>query len=245
VTYINILKSKLSNYIKKPLEAANAYDLWASKYDEENDNLVFDLEGEILDSILGKAELKNKIILDYGCGTGRNRETLLSFKPKNIIGCDVSKEMLGKLKVKFPDEEVFLIDNPGKPELPIAGNSFDIIFSTLVIAHSKNIKKVFELWERLLKKNGEIILTDLHPEVLSKGGKRTFNLENKTYEVKNYIHSIYEIKNICSEFNLKISELLEKHIDENVKSFYERNNALHIYEKFKGLPLVYGMLIRK
>jgi hypothetical protein len=33
----------------------------------------------------------------------------------------------------------------------------------------------------------------------------------------------------------------EEIIDENVKSFYVKKNALHVYDKLKGIPYIYGL----
>ena len=39
--------------------------------------------------------------------------------------------------------------------------------------------------------------------------------------------------------------LIEKRIDESAKPFYEAQNAMNVYEKWKGTPVIYGMLLKK
>ncbi len=240
---IKKLAYNLFHHNPKPMDPEKAYDLWAKEYDSEEDNLVFFFENEILNNLLEKINLNGTMILDYGCGTGRNWERLFLHNPKEIIGCDVSKVMLEQLKKKFPDAQTYYLEKDKLP--PISSQSVDVIFSTLVIAQIENLKEIFSHWDKLLKPNGKIIITDLHPKILAAGGKRTFKANGKEYEIKNYEHSLEEIEKICSTLELKILETQERYINENVIDFYKRKNALHIFQRFKGLPLVYGMLIEK
>ena len=38
---------------------------------------------------------------------------------------------------------------------------------------------------------------------------------------------------------------VEKYIDENVRLFYEKQDALHVYEKYYGYPVIYGLHLKK
>ena len=100
----------------------------------------------------------------------------------------MSEGMLKMLQQKFPQAETHHLINDELKELE--NESCDIIFSTLTIAHIENAEKALQEWNRILKPGGEIIITDYHPSALAKGGKRTFNHNDKTIAVKNYVHSI-------------------------------------------------------
>jgi hypothetical protein len=77
--------------------------------------------------------------------------------------------------------------------------------------------------------------------LLSKGGTRTFNHNNKSLTIENYIHTITEIEEQLSPYGFKTVSLIEKNIDDEVKHFYIKHNALNVYEKFKGIPFIYGI----
>ena len=237
------IKSFTLSITKRPINPRKAYNIWAEIYDSGDDNLVFQMEEKILNSLIKNIDLSGKSILDYGCGTGRNWEKLISYKPNKITGCDVSIKMLQQLQSKYPGSEIYLIKNSS--EFPVQLGTIDIIFSTLVIAHIKDLRKTFREWNRLLKPGGIILITDLHPAILSAGGKRIFEKDGKSIAIKNYIHSIDKIKILCDAFNWEVAGFEESFISEETKIFYEKKNALNIYERFYGLPLVYGILIRK
>ena len=121
----------------------------------------------------------------------------------------------------------------------------DCIVSTLTIAHIQNAKQAIIEWHRVLKPGGHIIVTDYHPYALAKGGKRTFSYHKKTISVKNYVHTLETVQNIVRQLPLQRLRLVEKTIDESAKPYYEKQNALDVYEVWKGTPVIYGMLLKK
>ena len=132
-----------------------AYNKWASHYDDEEDNLMLLYDSKIQELLLSSINIKDKFILDYGCGTGRNWNNILKKNPEKITGCDISKEMLKRLKDKFPNADVHLLK---KNELSFAREkSIDLLLSTLVLAHIKNVGKLFVEWDKILKLNSDIV----------------------------------------------------------------------------------------
>ncbi|OFY93395.1 MAG: hypothetical protein A3K10_07735 [Bacteroidetes bacterium RIFCSPLOWO2_12_FULL_31_6] len=227
---------------RQSLNSADAYNKWAENYDEEQNNLMLYYDKIILSAILNKVDPTGKNILDYGCGTGRNWKEILN-NSGMITGCDISKEMLERLKIKYPDADVHLLKNDKLTFLP--DNSVDILISTLVVAHIKNLEPIFIEWDRVIKENGEIIITDFHPTLLEKGGERTFNHKNEIFKIKNYIHNISEIVNLLGKFGFRRIQLIEQNINEEVRPFYESRNSVKVYEKFYNSPFIYGILLRR
>lgn len=159
---------------RNPLKA---YKLWADCYDDEKDNLILCYDEIILRKLLELVKLKGKTILDFGSGTGRNWNEFIKYYPQRIIGCDISPEMINRLKYKFPDAETYLIRNEKldflKPKV------CDVVISTLVISHIKDIKSLFQEWDRLLKDAADLIITDFHPDLFTKGGPEHLNMKER------------------------------------------------------------------
>ena len=101
--------------------------------------------------------LKGKKVLDVGCGTGRWSKLLIK-KGGDVLGIDSSKDMLKvankveKLKTKYMDAR--------KINLP--ANSFDLVFSSMMLTHLKDYKKAIEQMIKVLKPGGILIVSDLH-----------------------------------------------------------------------------------
>jgi len=231
------------NLVPKTASPDVAFDLWATDYDLQPDNMMLAWDEEIFSNLINNMDLRNKIIADIGCGTGRHWNKILKRKPKRLIGFDVSEGMLKMLKEKFPMAETHHLKNDQLKELE--NESCDIIFSTLTIAHIQNAEKALQEWNRILRSGGEIIITDFHPTALAKGGKRTFNHNGKTIAVKNYVHSIDKLKAIARQLHWEVLRLIEKSIDISARPFYEKQNALQVYESWKGMPIIYGIHLKK
>jgi ubiquinone/menaquinone biosynthesis C-methylase UbiE len=242
--------SGIKNILRKPFARAqkltnpeDAYNLWAASYDSQPDNLMLALDEHLFSNLIQGISLKEKMIADIGCGTGRHWRKLMSREPKKLIGFDVSDSMLAMLKNKFPHADTKKLNNNFL--IGLENESIDIIISTLTIAHIENAEEAFNEWGRVLKPNGEIIITDYHPAALSKGGNRTFKYNDETVAVKNNIYPVSEIKKIFEQLGMQVLRIIEKKIDESVKHYYEKHNALHLYQQFQGIPIIYGIHLKK
>ena len=219
-----------------------AYDLWAASYDNQPNNLMLSLDTSLFTELLGDIVITNKRVIDIGCGTGRHWNKLLEKQPASLTGYDVSEEMLLVLKQKFPGQETIRLTGT---QLNRHDNSCDIIISTLAIAHIENIKAALQEWHRVLKPGGEMIITDYHPEALQKGGTRTFSHKGRLIAVKNYIHPVEALVKEAKQLEMDILRFADRKIDDSVKSWYESQNALPIFEKFTGIPIIYGIHLKK
>ncbi|MFH0773111.1 MAG: class I SAM-dependent methyltransferase [bacterium] len=92
------------------------------------------------------------IILDVGCGTGKNMENLSHYG--DVWGVDISKDALmfckkrGIKQIKMGDVE----------HLPFPNNTFNIVCVLDVLEHTDENSSIKEI-KRVLKNNGFVILT--------------------------------------------------------------------------------------
>jgi len=224
-------------------EVAEAYDIWSDFYDFQPGNLMLDLDEQILTDLLENVNLKDRVIADIGCGTGRHWSRLYDKNPSAIIGFDVSSGMLSQLRQKFPAADSHLITDDRISILPDA--SIDFLLSTLTLAHIKDPREAIHSWSRVLKKGGQALITDFHPVMLQKGGRRSFPYEGRTLSVVNYIHPLKSLKDIFQQYGMFLIRQEEKWMDESVKHYYTTQGALPVFNRFKGTPIIYGLLLNK
>jgi len=220
-----------------------AYDLWSADYDQQTGNLVLALDEAVFSDLIKFIDLRGARIVDVGCGTGRHWKTLLDKNPLQITGYDVSEGMLSRLQAKFPGANTHHLSGHSLRETRT--NSTDLVISTLVLAHMDHLDDVLREWSRILKPGGEILLTDYHPVALAKGSNRTFRHGNKLMAVRNFIHPVASIRELAAQLEMREMHFTERSIDESTKSYYAKKNALHVFEQFKGVPIVYGMHLKK
>jgi len=124
------------------------------KYSEKH---IYFIEGDAVSPILEKlfTGLKEFSIIDLGCGDGRilyelNRKGMLT-NAKRIVGVDVSKERIERLKVFCPFAEGLVGD---VCDLKIPDGSFDVAISSQVIEHVRDDAKMLREIRRILKPKG-------------------------------------------------------------------------------------------
>jgi ubiquinone/menaquinone biosynthesis C-methylase UbiE len=228
---------------KKDTEPADAYDQWAAEYDSQPDNLMLAMDEGITAALLEGIAMQPEIIADIGCGTGRHWDKLRKKRPQRILGYDVSAGMLARLKEKYPEAETCLLRDQHLPGLE--NDSCDLVISTLTIAHIRNFQEALKEWARVLKPGGCLLITDYHPVALDRGARRTFRYRRRTISIRNYIHPIEKINEAAGQLGLVRLRFIEREIDEAVKPFYEKQQALAVYKKFYGTPIIYGILLMK
>ncbi|WP_183564841.1 class I SAM-dependent methyltransferase [Mucilaginibacter sp. SP1R1] len=242
-TIKNYIRSKIAAPAVTEKSVVEAYDLWAADYDMQPDNLMLYLDGRLFSTFMDQIVIADKQIADIGCGTGRHWPVIFSKRPAGLTGFDVSGGMLNKLKNKYPKASTHLITDNLFSTVPDA--MFDVIVSTLTVAHIEHIEEAIQAWGRLLKSGGEMIITDFHPHTLAFGGKRTFKYNNSVMAVRNYVHPIYTIKEVLLNNGFHLLNQEEIKIDDSMKPFYVKQNALHVFEKYKGFPVIYGIHLKK
>ncbi len=125
-------------------------------------------------SKLNLAKYKNKKILDAGCGIGFWTRQY-SKHNLNVTALDLSVESLkiNKISLNLFNLNASLI-NGNIEELPFKSCSFDHIVCDGVIHHSPDTEKCIEELHRVLKKEGSLILSLYHRNILLKS-KLVFN----------------------------------------------------------------------
>ncbi|MBU3958080.1 MAG: class I SAM-dependent methyltransferase [Nanoarchaeota archaeon] len=148
---------------------------------EKTRKVLFEIEEKYLLPIL--PNLKNKNVLDVGCGTGRCANIFVK-KGAGIIGIDTSREMIEIAKRKIKNAKFKIMD---ARKLDFPDNCFDFVFSSLMLSHLRDWKKSVKEIIRVAKKDGCIIISDIHGAV---GGGKTRSMKflgnEKVFSINQY-----------------------------------------------------------
>jgi hypothetical protein len=96
-----------------------------------------------------------------------------------------------------------------------------------------------------LSTNGEILITDFHPILLALGGRRSFTVDGSPQYIRNHIHQVDHVAGYFEGLGYEINELRQVYIDEALKPWYATRNAMHVYNKFEGIPVIYGLHVKR
>ncbi len=101
-----------------------------------------------------KKDLKNKLVLDAGCGMGRFSEVVLDYGAE-VIGVDLSLSVEAAYKNLGKRKKCHLIQ-ADIFNLPFKLNTFDAVFSIGVLHHTPSTKTAFMNLPPLVKKQGKL-----------------------------------------------------------------------------------------
>jgi ubiquinone/menaquinone biosynthesis C-methylase UbiE len=97
-----------------------------------------------------------KSILDIGCGEGHFIKIISERYPAKLVGLDISKDNIDYARRLVPKAR-FIAGDASK--LPFIAHSFDCIILLEVLDHFERENTVLSEVKRVLKKDGEIILS--------------------------------------------------------------------------------------
>ena len=136
----------------------------SKNYYEENDiyeifSIAEDYPNKIYKILLPK--IKNKVVLDLGCGTGKFMQKFYKETTK-YYGLDLSSQQLNIAKRKVNSNLAEFICCSAE-NIPLPDNSIDVIISTWVLGTILEIdrrNKVLKEMKRVLKKDGNNYLVE-------------------------------------------------------------------------------------
>lgn len=113
-------------------------------------------------------DIKNKTVLDIGCGFGW-LEYRLKDKVKKIIGVDINEDDIRQAKNEIKSDKVSFLVGSGL-KLPIKSNSIDVVVASEVVEHlPKDSEEIFfKEISRVLKIKGKLLLTTPFNDIRSK-----------------------------------------------------------------------------
>lgn len=160
----------------------HAVDWFSKIMGETGDTLNKEVIGPTLFQVLGS--LKNKTLLDVGCGSGYLSAELAN-TAKQVVATDFSSEFIDLCKKKYRNKSnlVFRLQDITK-EFQFKDQSFDIVLAKMVLQYVKDLHNFAEESARVIKKRGRVIVVVDHPfhrqfyYAQSLAGKRGLSFDN-------------------------------------------------------------------
>jgi len=133
-----------------------------------------------------------KVVIDIGCGEGYG-PYLLSKSAKRVIGIDIAPEVIehARKKYNFPNLTFETMD---VKELKFPDDSSDLIVSLQVIEHLPEELPFLKEIARVLKKDGEAVLSTPNRKTISPGSLKPIN----PFHFREYTPS--EFRELLSDF---------------------------------------------
>lgn len=102
-------------------------------------------------------DLKDKEVLDIGCGNGEIIGEVYNQGVKCVFGIDIDEQAIQNCKELNVGKGIFL--KKGNAEnIPFSDESFEVVYSIGLLEHFENPSKFLSEAKRVLKPNGELLI---------------------------------------------------------------------------------------
>lgn len=165
------------------------------------------------EKVLNLISKERKYILDLASGKGIMSNKLLD-KGHKVTSIDI------KSQSKYP---LNFIKSDLNKDFPLRNDLFDLVVAVEIIEHLENPRHFLREIKRVLKPNGELIITT--PNITHWKARLKFLLTgiNWCFRDIDYIESghitpvkLKDFENICKELNLKIEEVTYNNSNKNI-----------------------------
>lgn len=146
------------------------YEQWSATYDQPL--RLFPIEEPPMRALIDS--IPSGTVLDAACGTGRY-STFLAERGHTVIGVDQSDAMLAIARRKLAAADFRRGDLTA---LPLPANSVDAAVCALALVHVRDLSAALREFARVLRPGGRLIISDVHPFLVSLGWQAQFPAED-------------------------------------------------------------------
>jgi ubiquinone/menaquinone biosynthesis C-methylase UbiE len=194
------------------------YRRWASTYDQ-SPNPIVALETRCVSKWIENRP--GQRLIDVGCGTGR------WIKATGGIGVDLSEEMLAHAQAPGRIVQADAL------RLPFASGIADVVLCSLTLGYLFPARAAVNEMRRVTRPGGVVIVTDVHPEAISRGWKHSFRSESVVYEIENRPYSLEDLPQEGLE------ETRSVFLGEPERPIFERAGKLDYFAEACRMPAIW------
>jgi malonyl-CoA O-methyltransferase len=218
-----------TEFERREVSAAEGYARWANHYDQELNPLIA-VEEPRVDAILGRLDVATA--LDVGAGTGR-LALKLARRGVAVTAIDQSAEMLAVAEENARSEGLAIDVRLGSLQegLPFAAAKFDLVTCALMLCHVPDLGQATREFYRVLRESGYLLITDFHPDAVTKMGWRTvaarpeghYLLPNMPHTRASYLQAVER----AGFALLDVQDVLVRDVPEGCVPFHEAMVSEH------------------
>jgi cytosine/adenosine deaminase-related metal-dependent hydrolase/2-polyprenyl-3-methyl-5-hydroxy-6-metoxy-1,4-benzoquinol methylase len=209
-------------------------------YDAEP-NPILSLEQRFLERLL--PPVNGLDVIDLGCGTGRWLARLGEKSPRSLVGMDFSAEMLLQAKRKLGGAANLVLADCSNVPFPRA--SADLILCSFVSSYLEDLDVFAQQSRRLLRSDGSIFLTDLHPETSAAlGWRRGFHANGSFVSIATRAVPIDKMLRSFELVGMEAKVLLEPPFGDPECEVFKGAGKLDAFQSASRLPAIYILQLR-
>jgi ubiquinone/menaquinone biosynthesis C-methylase UbiE len=210
------------------LPPSKAYERWADCYDVTS-NPLLTLEERCIGPLLH--DVKGQSLIDVGCGTGHHLQTLVAAGAR-AVGVDLTQAMLSHAAAK--PGAMGRCAQADALRLPFEGGVADIVLGSLLVGYVSDVSALFTELVRVARPGGCVLLSELHPEAVRSGWRRTFRVAGQLYEPQYTAHSIDSVQDAAKSTGaLELVAMSDHCFEEPERAVFENAGKTN-FDKLQG-----------
>lgn len=212
-----------------------------SQMNRSKEGLTAAGEWETLKGIL--PDLKNKRVLDLGCGYGWHCIYAMEQGAASAVGVDISPKMLEVARSKTQFEQVEYICSAIE-DMEVSAESFDLALSSLAFHYVADFDVVLKKVHHCLKQGGSFVFSVEHPIFTAYGTQEWYRDQNGEilhFPVDKYFHEGKRVANFLGEDVVKYHKTLTTYINGLLCNGFEINQVVEPKPSQQMIELNAGM----
>lgn len=205
-------------------------------------------------------DLKDKSILDLGCGYGEMSKLFITKGAKRVVACDISQKMIN-LAQKINGDEKIEFKVFAMEDLASLEEKFDMVYSSLAFHYIEDFDKLIRDISGHLNKDGILLFSQEHPlttapdlpigqkKKMDVDGKRIsfvsdYNINGKRVKIWNNTEKVTYHRNFMTTINTLINngleilylgetQVREEAVKKDQKYIYQKDRPYFLYVKAK------------
>jgi malonyl-CoA O-methyltransferase len=207
--------------------------IWSSTYDDGSNPLLA-LDSRVLRHRLGT--LSNLRVIDVACGTGRWMMEAHA-QGAEIAGLDLCAEMLSIAAAKQPLRGRLVLGNA--TQLPFSSGLADLALCSMAIGYFPSLQSAFLEMSRVVRRGGRVVVSDIHPDVMAAGWKRSFRQGASSYEMDHQTFGIQQLNDAAKQFSLKLSWQTSAHFGPPEEAIFRRMGKESSFGELSRYPALH------
>jgi ubiquinone/menaquinone biosynthesis C-methylase UbiE len=216
------------------LDAEEAYARWAPSYDQ-TPNPLTTLEERLIAPMLG--EFAGRDVVDLGCGTGRWLQRLQSIGPRSLVGVDTSPAMLAEAGRKCLLSTSLI--EAACTSTPLPSRSSDCVLASFLLSYVRGISRFAAEAARILRRDGTVIVSDLHPDTPSYGWRRTFRTGGDLFEIATFPYTTATLVSTMTSEGFALEQLSEPGFGKEEAAIFYANGMADQFRRVMFRPVIY------
>jgi len=212
--------------------ALEGHRIWSATYDA-SPNALLALDRRTISERLGS--LRGLRVIDIGCGTGR---WLVHAQEQgaDVFGVDACEEMLRAALRKPAIAPRLILAEACR--LPVRDASADLTLCSFALSYFPDLIPAFHEMNRITRPGGRVVVSDLHPDAVHAGWRRTFRSDGTVYELTHHNDSICRLKSAVAQWGLYLDWEISAGFGEPEREIFHRAGKQDLFKAVSQIPAI-------